>query len=112
MLTAGDCMSTPCVTVTLGTRLDVCCTTMEENRVRRLVVVDQEGFCWDRLAGGYRAPHCRQGGRGREGSLAADGLGLRSRAARGACGGASLTSFGSAACPISFLSRILFGLWF
>ena len=38
-------MSTPCVTVTPGTRLDVCCTTMEENRVRRLVVVDQDGFC-------------------------------------------------------------------
>ena len=44
-LTAGDCMSSPCVTVTPGTRLDVCCTTMEENRIRRLVVVDQDGFC-------------------------------------------------------------------
>ena len=44
-LTASDCMSSPCVTVTPGTRLDVCCTTMEENRIRRLVVVDQEGFC-------------------------------------------------------------------
>ncbi len=44
-MTAGDCMSSPCVTVTPGTRLDVACTTMEENRVRRLVVVDQDGFC-------------------------------------------------------------------
>jgi CBS domain-containing protein len=44
-LTAGDCMSTPCVTVAPGVRLDVCCRTMEENRIRRLVVVDQEGFC-------------------------------------------------------------------
>ncbi len=44
-LTAGDCMSSPCVTVTPGTRLDKCCTTMEENRIRRLVVVDQDGFC-------------------------------------------------------------------
>lgn len=43
--TAGDCMSSPCVTVTPGKRLDVCCTTMEENRIRRLVVVDQDGFC-------------------------------------------------------------------
>ena len=44
-LKAGDCMSSPCVTVTPGTRLDVCCRTMEENRIRRLVVVDQDGFC-------------------------------------------------------------------
>jgi CBS domain-containing protein len=44
-LTAGDCMSSPCVTVTPGSRLDVCCRAMEENRIRRLVVVDQEGFC-------------------------------------------------------------------
>jgi CBS domain-containing protein len=44
-MTAGDCMSSPCVTVTPGTRLDICCTTMEENRIRRLVVVDQDGFC-------------------------------------------------------------------
>jgi CBS domain-containing protein len=44
-LTAGDCMSSPCVTVTPGARLDVACRTMEENRIRRLVVVDQDGFC-------------------------------------------------------------------
>ena len=44
-MTAGDCMSSPCVTVTPGTKLDTCCTTMEENRIRRLVVVDQDGFC-------------------------------------------------------------------
>jgi CBS domain-containing protein len=44
-MTAGDCMSSPCVTVTPGTKLDACCTTMEENRIRRLVVVDQDGFC-------------------------------------------------------------------
>lgn len=44
-VTAGDCMSSPCVTVAPGKRLDVCCTTMEENRIRRLVVVDQDGFC-------------------------------------------------------------------
>lgn len=42
---AQDCMSSPCVTVTPSAQLDVCCTTMEENRIRRLVVVDQEGVC-------------------------------------------------------------------
>ncbi len=44
-LTAGDCMSSPCVTVTPTARLDVACRTMEENRIRRLVVVDSEGVC-------------------------------------------------------------------
>lgn len=44
-LTAVDCMSSPCVTVTPGERLDACCTTMEENLVRRLVVVDKDGDC-------------------------------------------------------------------
>ena len=42
---AGDCMTSPCVTVTASAALDVCCTTMEKNRIRRLVVVDQDGVC-------------------------------------------------------------------
>jgi CBS domain-containing protein len=42
-VTAGDCMSSPCVTVTPSAHLDVCCTTMEKSRIRRLVVVDHEG---------------------------------------------------------------------
>jgi CBS domain-containing protein len=42
---AGDCMTSPCVTVTASSQLDVCCTTMEKNRIRRLVVVDQDGVC-------------------------------------------------------------------
>lgn len=44
-LKAEDCMSSPCVTVTPSTQLDVCCTTMEKSRIRRLVVVDQDGVC-------------------------------------------------------------------
>lgn len=42
-VTAGDCMSSPCVTVTASAQLDLCCTTMEKNRIRRLMVVDHEG---------------------------------------------------------------------
>ena len=42
---AADCMSSPCVTVTPSTQLDVCCTTMEKSKIRRLVVVDQDGMC-------------------------------------------------------------------
>lgn len=43
--TAGDCMSSPCITITPVTRTDVCCDLMERNKIRRLVVVDEEGFC-------------------------------------------------------------------
>lgn len=38
-------MSSPLITVTPVTRLDVCCELMERNKVRRLVVVDEDGFC-------------------------------------------------------------------
>jgi len=44
-LTAGDCMSSPCVTVTPEARLDECYQKMEKNRIRRLVVVDADGCC-------------------------------------------------------------------
>ena len=43
--TAEDCMSSPCVTVAPTASLDACCEKMEQNRIRRLVVVDEEGFC-------------------------------------------------------------------
>jgi CBS domain-containing protein len=45
LLTARDCMSSPLITATPVTRLDVCCDLMERNKVRRLVVVDEDGFC-------------------------------------------------------------------
>jgi CBS domain-containing protein len=45
LLTAGDCMSSPCVTVTPVTHVDACCELMERNKVRRVVVVDEDGFC-------------------------------------------------------------------
>lgn len=42
-LTAAEAMSSPCISVTPGTKLDACCTTMERGRIRRLLVVDEEG---------------------------------------------------------------------
>lgn len=42
-LQAGDCMSAPCITVTPEWSLDDCCAAMEQNRVRRLLVVDRAG---------------------------------------------------------------------
>ncbi|MGE5276437.1 MAG: CBS domain-containing protein [Acidobacteriota bacterium] len=44
-LTAGDCMSTPCISVRLDASLDDCCDAMEANKVRRVLVVDRTGAC-------------------------------------------------------------------
>jgi len=44
-LTAGDFMTTPCLTAEEGTSLEDCCRLMEVNRVRRIVVVDGSGRC-------------------------------------------------------------------
>jgi CBS domain-containing protein len=42
---AKDVMSEGCVTVTAETSLDDCCAKMEENQIRRIVVVDKDGAC-------------------------------------------------------------------
>jgi CBS domain-containing protein len=42
-LQARDCMSAPCITVGLDWSLDDCCDAMEQNRVRRILVVDRAG---------------------------------------------------------------------
>lgn len=44
-MTAGECMSTPCMTVTPETSLEDCCKLMEEHRIRRVPVADQNGRC-------------------------------------------------------------------
>ena len=44
-LTAGDCMSEPCATVTSETSVEDCCHVLEENQVRRVPVVDSQGGC-------------------------------------------------------------------
>jgi CBS domain-containing protein len=41
--TAGDCMSSPVVTVTPDTDLDACVNLMEERQIRRVPVVDEGG---------------------------------------------------------------------
>ena len=43
-LAVGDCMSTPCVTVTPDMSLEEC-AIMEENKIRRVPVVDADGSC-------------------------------------------------------------------
>ncbi len=44
-VTAGECMSTPVVTVTPETSIDECARLMEMHQVRRLPVVDADGEC-------------------------------------------------------------------
>ena len=40
---AGECMSSPCITVTSDTSLRECCEVMEANKIRRVPVVDSHG---------------------------------------------------------------------
>jgi CBS domain-containing protein len=43
VMEAGDCMSTPCVTVAPDMSLEECCEALEENLIRRVPVVDEHG---------------------------------------------------------------------
>ncbi len=42
-LKAGDCMSTPCITVKKDVTLAECCDAMEREQIRRVLVVDDAG---------------------------------------------------------------------
>ena len=44
-LAVGDCMSKPRVTVTPDMSIEECTTFMEENKIRRVPVVDADGSC-------------------------------------------------------------------
>ena len=44
-LTARDCMTTPCITVQDEDSLEDCIKVMQENQIRRNVVVDRNGRC-------------------------------------------------------------------
>lgn len=44
-LTAGDCMTAECVTVSPDADVEDCCQVMEENQIRRVAVVDERGSC-------------------------------------------------------------------
>jgi CBS domain-containing protein len=44
-MTAGEVMSHPVATVTPTTSLEQCCQTMEQNKVRRVPVIDETGAC-------------------------------------------------------------------
>lgn len=44
-LSARDCMTTACVTVSPDADVEDCCELMETNQIRRVVVVDAGGAC-------------------------------------------------------------------
>lgn len=44
-MTAGDCMTKPCVTVSPDTSLEECVMVLEETQLRRVPVVDASGVC-------------------------------------------------------------------
>ncbi len=44
-LTAADCMSSPVISVSQDSDLEECCRLMEDNQLRRLLVVDASGAC-------------------------------------------------------------------
>lgn len=56
-MTAGDCMSSPCITVTPEMSVEDCCKVMEENQVRRVPVVDESGACCGIVAQADIAQH-------------------------------------------------------
>ena len=59
-LTASECMTTPCVTVTPDTSLDECCRLLEENQIRRIPVVDAAGNCCGIVALADIAKHAKK----------------------------------------------------
>jgi CBS domain-containing protein len=45
VMTASDCMSTPCVTVDVDSSMDECVETLEGSLIRRVPVIDEDGEC-------------------------------------------------------------------
>jgi len=58
-LTAGDCMSNPVVTGEPGTSLEDCCNLMEDNQVRRIPIVDENGSCCGVVTQAHIAHHAK-----------------------------------------------------
>lgn len=59
-LTAGDCMTTHCVTVTPEMSVEECCRILEDNKIRRVPVVDAGGCCCGIVALADIALHAKQ----------------------------------------------------
>jgi len=44
-MTAGECMTNSAETVTPEMSIEECCEVMEQNQLRRIIVVDESGVC-------------------------------------------------------------------
>ena len=60
-LTVADCMSKPCVTVTPDMSVQACSRILEENKIRRVPVVDADGSCCGIVALADIALHAGKG---------------------------------------------------
>lgn len=60
-LTVADCMSKPCVTVTPDMSVEECSRILEENKIRRVPVVDADGSCCGIVALADIALHAGKG---------------------------------------------------
>lgn len=58
-LTAADCMTAGCVTVTPDTSVEDCCELLEGKQIRRAVVIDDAGRCCGMVAQSDIAQHHR-----------------------------------------------------
>jgi CBS domain-containing protein len=64
-MTAGDCMTSPCITVAADDSFDDCCGVMETKQIRRVVVVDEGGRCCGIVAQADVARHASKRDTGR-----------------------------------------------
>jgi CBS domain-containing protein len=60
-LTVADCMSKPCVTATPEMSIEECGRIMEENKIRRVPIVDTDGSCCGIVALADIALYARRG---------------------------------------------------
>lgn len=58
-LKVSDCMTEPCITVTPDMSVEDCCNVLEENKIRRVPVVDAQGNCCGIVALADIARHAR-----------------------------------------------------
>jgi len=60
-LTAKDCMSSPVCTIEPEADLNECCDILEENQVRRVLVIDHDGSCCGIVSQADLARHAPSG---------------------------------------------------
>ena len=58
---AGDCMTSPCVTVMPDATLEECIRKLEDNQIRRVPVVDETGSCCGMVSQADIALHASKG---------------------------------------------------